>query len=141
MGIPDNCSWVFFNILVWHINVTKFQKKITRQTFGVLRYWAWNMQHIRNETDRKGEGSFWSFLKLEILLNFKRLYILLIGLIHMSLNWNLSTLSLTINFNRKHYMKVLALPTDKALSSHFFLKITFLDGVNVKVTNIFKYFY
>ena len=87
---------------------------------------------------RKGEGNFWSFLKLEILLNFKRVYILLIGLIHMFLNWNLSTLSLTIYFNRKHYMKVLALPTDKAQSSHFFLKITFLDGVNVKVTNIFK---
>ena len=141
MGGTEICLQVFLNILVWYMYVTKFQQRLIRQTFGVLRYWAWNMQHIRNETDRKGEGSFWSFLKLEILLNFKRLYILLIGLIHMFLNWNLSTLSLTIYFNRKHYMKVLALPTDKAQSSHFFLKITFLDGVNVKVTNIFNYFY
>ena len=73
--------------------------------------------------------------------NFKIIFILLAGLIHKFSNWNLLTLSLTINFNRKHYMKVLALPTDTVQSSHFFLETTFLDGVNVKVTNIFKYFY
>ena len=32
-----------------YIYLIKFQKRLTRQIFGALRYWAWNMQHIRNE--------------------------------------------------------------------------------------------
>ena len=46
MGDAAICTRVFFNILVWYKYVTKFHKRLTHQTSGVLRYWVRKKQHI-----------------------------------------------------------------------------------------------